>query len=124
MRNLFWQILVSILAIFLAVKFVPGVTLHVIPGKSIYFGIKFTQDWQILIFIGIVLGLINFFIKPILNLITLPLRILTFGLFSLIINMAIIFFLDIIFPELEISGISALFFTSLIVWVLNLFFNL
>jgi putative membrane protein len=124
MKNLFWQILVSILAIFLAVKFVPGVTLQVIPGKSIYFGIKFTQDWQILIFIGIVLGLINFFIKPILNLITLPLRILTFGLFSLIINMAIIFFLDVIFPELEIFGISALFFTSLIVWVLNFFFNL
>jgi putative membrane protein len=124
MRNLFWQILVSILAIFLAVKFVPGVTLHVIPGKSIYFGIKFTQDWQILIFVGIVLGLINFFIKPILNLITLPLRILTLGFFSLIINIVIIFFLDVFFPELEISGISALFFTSLIIWVLNLFFNL
>jgi putative membrane protein len=124
MKNLFWQILVSILAIFLATKFVPGVTLNVIPGKSIYFGIKFTQYWQILIFVGIALGLINFFIKPILNLITLPLRILTLGFFSLIINMAIIFFLDIIFPELEISGISALFFTSLIVWGLNLFFNL
>jgi putative membrane protein len=124
MRNLFWQILVSILAIFLAVKFVPGVTLHVIPGKSIYFGIKFTQDWQILIFVGIVLGLINFFIKPILNLITLPLRILTLGFFSLIINTVIIFFVDVFFPELEISGISALFFTSLIIWVLNLFFNL
>jgi putative membrane protein len=124
MKNLFWQILVSILAIFLAVKFVPGVTLQVIPGRSVYFGIKFTQDWQILIFIGIFLGLINFFIKPILNLITLPLRILTLGLFSLIINMAIIFFSDVIFPELEISGISALFFTALIVWLLNLFFNL
>jgi putative membrane protein len=124
MRNLFWQILISILAIFLAIKFVPGATLHIIPGESVYFGIKFTQDWQILIFIGIVLGLINFFVKPILNLITLPLKILTLGLFSLIINMAIIFFLDVIFPELEISGISALFFTSLIVWVLNLFFNL
>jgi len=124
MKNLFWQILVSILAIFLGVEFVPGVTLHVIPGKSVYFGIKFTHDWQILIFVGIVLGLINFFIKPILNLITLPLRILTLGLFSLIINMIIIFFLDVIFPELEISGVSALFFTSLIVWVLNLFFNL
>jgi len=124
MRNLFWQILISVLAIFLATKFVPGVSLGIIPGKSVYFGIKFTEDWQILIFIGIALGLINFFIKPILNLITLPLRILTFGLFSLIINMAIIFFLDVIFPELEISGISALFFTSLIVWALNLFFNL
>ena len=124
MRNLFWQILISILAIFLATKFVPGVSLQIIPGKSVYFGIKFTEDWQILIFIGTALGLINFFIKPILNLITLPLRILTFGLFSLIINMAIIFFLDVAFLELEISGISALFFTSLIVWGLNLFFNL
>jgi putative membrane protein len=120
MKKLFWQILVSILAIFLAVKFVPGVTLNVLPEKSVYFGIKFTQDWQILILIGIVLGLINFFIKPILNLITLPLRILTLGLFSLVINMAIIFFLDIIFIELEISGISSLFFTTLIVGILNL----
>jgi putative membrane protein len=120
MKKLFWQILVSILAIFLAVKFVPGVTLNVLPGKSVYFGIKFTQDWQILILIGIVLGLINFFIKPILNLITLPLRILTLGLFSLVINMAIIFFLDIIFIELDISGISSLFFTTLIVGILNL----
>jgi putative membrane protein len=120
MKKLFWQILVSILAIFLAVKFVPGVTLNVLPEKSVYFGIKFTQDWQILILIGIVLGLINFFIKPILNLITLPIRILTLGLFSLVINMAIIFFLDIIFIELDISGISSLFFTTLIVGILNL----
>ena len=120
MKKLFWQILVSILAIFLAVTFVPGVTLNVLPGKSVYFGIKFTQDWQILILIGIVLGLINFFIKHILNLITLPLRILTLGLFSLVINMAIIFFLDIIFIELDISGISSLFFTTLIVGILNL----
>ena len=124
MKKLFWQILVSTLAIFLAIKFVPGVTLKVIPGKSVYFNIKFTQDWQILIFIGVFLGLVNFFVKPILNLITLPLRILTFGIFSLIINMAIIFLLDVIFPELEISGISALFFTSLILWGLNFFFNL
>jgi putative membrane protein len=124
MRKFFWQILISILAIFLAVKFVPGVTLRTIPGKSVYFGIKFTQNWQILIFIGIILGLINFFLKPILNLITLPLRILTFGLFSLIVNMGIIFFLDVIFPELEISRIFALFLTALIFLILNFLFNL
>jgi putative membrane protein len=123
MRNLFWQILVSILAIFLATKLVSGVSLHVIPGKSIYFGIKFTKDWQILIFIGTVLGLINYFVKPLLNLITLPLRVLTLGLFSLIINMVIIFFLDVIFPEFEVKRLSALFFTALIVWLLNLFFK-
>jgi putative membrane protein len=123
MRNLFWQILISILGIFLATKFVPGVTLHVIPGQSIYFGINFTKDWQILIFIGIILGLINFFIKPILNLITLPLRILTLGLFSLILNMLIILILDIIFPEFKILGIVPLFWTTIIILFLNLFFQ-
>jgi putative membrane protein len=123
MKNLFWQIVVSILTIFLAVKFVPGVTLQVIPGKSVYFGIRFTQNWQILIFIGIILGLINSFIKPILNLITLPLKIITLGLFSLILNMAIFFFLDVIFPELKIAGLSPLFFTVLILWILKSLFK-
>jgi putative membrane protein len=123
MKNLFWQIVVSILTIFLAVKFVPGVTIQVIPGKSVYFGIRFTQNWQILIFIGIILGLINSFIKPILNLITLPLKIITLGLFSLILNMAIFFFLDVIFPELKIAGLSPLFFTVLILWILKSLFK-
>jgi putative membrane protein len=124
MRKLFWQIIAGILGIFLATKFIPGVSLNVIPGKSIYFGIEFTQDWQILIFIGIVLGLINFFIKPILNLITFPLRILTFGLFSLILNMAIVFFLDIIFPELKIVGFFSLLLTTLIISLLSIILNL
>lgn len=124
MQRLFWSIVVGILGIFLASRFVPGVSLAVIPGQSIYFGINFTQDWQILIFVGTILGLINFFIRPILNLITLPLKILTLGLFSLILNMGIIWFLDIIFPEFEILGIIPLFWTTLIIWVLNLFLGL
>lgn len=124
MERLFWHIIVAILGIFLATQFVKGVSLHVIPGQSIYFGIKFTQDWQILIFIGIILGLINFFIKPILNLITLPLRILTLGLFSLILNMLIIWILDVFFPELKILGLIPLFWTTIIIWFLNLFFHL
>lgn len=124
MQRLFWAIVFGILGIFLASRFVPGVSLVLLPGQSIYFGINFTQDWQILIFVGTILGLINFFIRPILNLITLPLKILTLGLFSLILNMGIIWFLDIIFPEFEILGIIPLFWTTLIIWVLNLFLGL
>ncbi|MBZ1345355.1 MAG: phage holin family protein, partial [Candidatus Nealsonbacteria bacterium] len=75
--------------------------------------------WQSLLLAGLVLGLINFFIKPILKLITLPLRILTLGLFGLIINMAIIWMIDVLFPELIIQGIIPLFWTTLIVWTIN-----
>ena len=124
MERLFWNIVVGILAIFLAAEFVPGVSLEIIPGKSVFFEITLTQWWQILILVGTVFGLINFFIKPILKIITLPLRILTFGLFSLVINMLMVWTVDILFPELVISGIIPLFWTTVIIWGVSLLLGL
>lgn len=107
MRTLFLQIVGGILGIFLAAEFVPEV--------------EFTGNWQTLALAGGILGLLNFFIKPILKFISLPLRILTLGLFSLVINMFIIWLVDIVFLELIISGIVPLFWTSLIVWGISFF---
>ncbi len=119
LERLFWYIIAGILSIFLATKFVPGVSLEIIPGQSVYFGIELTEQWHILFLVGGILGFINCFIKPILDKITIPLKILTLGLFSLILNMMLIWFLDILFPELQILGIAALFFTTIIVWIIN-----
>ena len=124
MERLFWHIIAGILAIFLVIRVVPGVTLEVIPGKSIYFGIELDQQWKLIILVGSILGLINFFVKPILNALTIPLKILTFGLFSLILNMGLIWFLEIIFEEFEISGITPLFFSTIIVWLVTFFLGL
>jgi len=118
MERLFWQIVAGILGIFLATKFVPGVSLEIIPGQSQFFGIEFTAPWQVLVLVGGVLGFVNFFIKPILKIITLPLRVLTFGLFSLVMNMLMVWLVDILFPELTIPGLIPLFWTTIIVWVL------
>lgn len=124
MNRLILQIIAGILGIFLATKFVPGVSLGVIPGQSSLFGIEFTTSWQILLLIGSALGLINFFIKPVLKMITLPLRILTFGLFSLVINMVMVWTVDILFPELVIQGIVPLFWLSIIIWGVSLLLGL
>ena len=124
MNRLILQIIAGILGIFLATKFVPGVSLEVIPGQSSLFGIEFTTSWQILLLIGSALGLINFFIKPVLKMITLPLRILTFGLFSLVINMVMVWTVDILFPELVIQGIIPLFWLSIIIWGVSLLLGL
>lgn len=102
MFNLIWNLIGGVLSIYLAVKFIPGV--------------EFTGEIKYLVFAGIFLGLINFFIKPILKIITLPLKILTFGLIGLIINMLIIWVVDIFFPELDIKGLVPLFWTTLLVW--------
>lgn len=110
MMNFIWNIIAGILGLFLAVKFVPGV--------------EFAGETQYLLLTGCILGLINFFIKPILKVITLPLKILTFGLFGLVLNMLIIWTIDVLFPELVIQGIVPLFWTTLICWGISFLLGL
>jgi putative membrane protein len=105
MIKLIFQLIAAITSLWLADKYVPGVEL--------------AGGIQTLVLVGIVLGLINFFVKPLLKAITFPLRILTLGLFSLILNMAIIWVVDVLFAELNISGLLPLFLTSVIFFVLN-----
>jgi len=110
--RLLFHIVSGILGLYLAIRFVPGV--------------EFKGQIKTLVIIGVVLGLVNFLIKPVLKALTFPLRILTLGLFSLIINMLLVWVVaDIFFPrDLEIHGILALFWTTLVIWVLNFFFGL
>jgi putative membrane protein len=54
--------------------------------------------------VAIVLGLLNFFVKPILVLFTLPITFLTFGLFMLVINAGIILLCDYFIDGFRISS--------------------
>ncbi len=120
-NKLISQIIASALGIFLAVHFVSGVNLSIVPGQSEIFGIPITETWQMFLVVGLILGLLNLFVKPILGLITLPLKILTLGFFSLVINMAMIWIVDVVFLELVINGLGSLFWTTITVWGINLF---
>ena len=123
-QKLFWYTIGGALSIYLATLFVTGVSLEIIPGQNTFFGIEFTQQWQLLLIVGGILGFMNMFIKPILSLLTLPLMILTLGLFPLIINMALIWVLDILFLELIIIGLVPLFFTAVIALIINFLLGL
>ena len=112
MKRFLGNIVVGFLALYLATLLVPGVEAQ---GS-------FEEQLKILFFAGVFLGLVNFFIKPIVNLITFPLRLITFGLFSLVVNMGMVWLVDIFFPKLIIPGLGELFWTGLIAWILSLFF--
>ena len=71
---------------------------------------------------AIVLTLLNIFIKPVIRIITAPLRWLTLGLFNIIINIAILWLADQILPSITIHDYITLFLTSLIVSFANIFF--
>lgn len=108
--RLVFQIIAGVASFWLADKYVPGVEL--------------TGGLKVLLMVGGILGLINYFVKPLLRVITFPIRILTLGIFSWIINMAIIWVVDVLFPELVISGLIPLFWTTLIAFVISFFLGL
>ena len=108
MGNLLFKVIAGVLGLYLAERYVPGV--------------DFTGTWQDLVLVGVALGLINTFIKPLLKMITLPLRVITLGLFGLIINLVILWAIDIFFTELIIQGFFPLLWATLIIWGLTLFF--
>ena len=64
--------IINAVALFLAVRFVPGVHLQ--------------GSWVSIIWLALIFGLINAFLRPLLKLLTCPLIVLTLGLFTLLIN--------------------------------------
>ncbi len=66
-----------------------------------------------------VLGLLTIFIKPILTVLTLPINILTLGLFSFIINTTLILVTSAVVPGFEVGG----FWWALIFAVVLSLFN-
>jgi putative membrane protein len=65
--------------------------------------------------VAVVLGLLNFFVKPILVLLTLPVTILTLGLFYLVINAAIIMLCDHFVGGFQVNSFwTALFFSIIL----------
>lgn len=64
--------IINAVAIFLAIRFVPGITL-----ESGLLGV---------IWLALIFGLVNAFVRPLLKIMTCPLIILTLGLFTLLIN--------------------------------------
>jgi putative membrane protein len=63
---------INAVAIFLAIRFVPGISLE--------------SGWLSVIWLALILGLVNALLRPLLTLLTCPLIIVTLGLFTLLIN--------------------------------------
>jgi putative membrane protein len=77
------------------------------------------EDNASLIIAGAVLGLTSAILKPILKLVTLPLILLTFGLFIIVINMAILGITDWLVDGFDIEGFWTYVGTALVIGIVN-----
>ncbi|MEK7582709.1 MAG: phage holin family protein [Patescibacteria group bacterium] len=69
---------------------------------------------------GLVLALLNMLVRPLLKLVSLPFIIITFGLFTVIINAFMIWLVDVSFDFVSIETFMALFWTTMIVSAVNI----
>jgi len=99
------RILGNSVAIYTAYYFVPG---FIITG-----GIK---EYLLA---GILLGLLNKIVKPPIKLLTMPLIILTLGLFLVVINALMLWLVDYTFDFVTIESITALVWATVVVAIVN-----
>lgn len=90
---------------------------------SFYFaGFLITGGGGTIIIGGLLLAVLNSFLRPILRLISAPLVWITFGLFNLVINAFILWLADRFLTQLAIADLGTLFWVSIILSLANSFF--
>ena len=104
MSRFLLRILIAALGLWLAAVLLPGVS---------YAG------WLDLLLAALLLGLVNAIVRPVVFLLTLPLTILTLGLFLLVVNAAMIGLVALLLPGFTISGLIPGILASIIVGVVS-----
>jgi putative membrane protein len=88
-------------------------------ANDLFDGVRI-HGWAAYLIGAAVLGVANAFLKPVLKLLTLPLVILTLGLFLLVINIAMVALAEWVAPNFAVDGFWAYVGTVVVVWLVNL----
>jgi putative membrane protein len=73
---------------------------------------------------AVVIGIINLFIKPVLTILTLPLTIVTLGLFSLVLNALLVLLVAQVVPGFTVTGFWPALFFSIVLSLVNAVFDM
>jgi len=88
-------------------------------ASEIFQGLKFESTSKLLV-AAVLLGIVNAFVRPLAFILTLPLTVLTLGLFLLVLNAGMVSLVAWIVPGFEISGfwtaVGAALIVSLVSW--------
>src|SRR5215472_15904016 len=83
------------------------------------------QRWQDLLLASLILGLLNAFVRPILLFLALPLVFFTLGLFRLVINALILYFVGVLMGKsFQVDTFGYAFLGALIIAVVSIALNI
>jgi putative membrane protein len=105
LKRLLFSWVFNIAAIFVASVFIDG--------------IDYSDDFWILVLAGLVFGLVNAILKPIVRLLALPLVILTLGVVLFFINLLMLYIASWIVPGFSIDSFWSAVWATIIIWAVN-----
>lgn len=104
------KIIINLLISSLAV-FISG---YVLPGIQV-------ENFVTAIVVAIVLGIVNILIKPLFVILTLPITILSFGIFAIFINAIMILIVSSIVPGFKVDGLLWAFIFGIVLSIVSSF---
>ena len=108
MKGFLKRWIISTMAVLVAAKIVPGISY---------------DRWEDLLIATLILGMLNSVLRPLLMLLSLPLLILTLGLFTLVINAALLYFVNVLLPGFYVKDFWHALFGALLISMVSLFLN-
>lgn len=94
------KLLILAISIFVATYLIPGIQV---------------DTWLTVLIVALVMAIVNAFIKPILVLLTLPLTLVTLGLFLLILNGLMVMLVSVIVPGFHVDSLLSGILFSIVV---------
>lgn len=113
---------------FLGTAAAVALTVHLVPGVRVS-GASSVQDmvqtgaWATVLLFALLWSVVTMVVRPILQLITLPVTIVTFGLFAFVLNAFLFWAMTLIVPGFEVAGFIPAFLgaivLSLLTWLIQ-----
>lgn len=108
MGSLIIRFIIMTVAVLIAGSIIPGVTIDTLPGAIVA---------------AVILSLLNSFVRPILVLLTLPINLLTLGLFTLVINGILMALTAMFVKEFHVANFGSAILAALVVSIVATILN-
>ena len=95
----------TVAAVFLTVNFVPGVSV--------------SDGWVTTLLVALVWSVIVMVIRPVLHVLTFPITLITFGLFSFLLNAFLFYAMQWVVPGFTVAGFWAALLGAIVLSILN-----
>lgn len=103
---------------------ITAAAIYIFANSGIVPGITFENGYISALLFAVVLAVVNLILGTVLRIVTLPLRIITLGLFSFVISVAIIYVTDQLVPGVIIVGIVPLLALAFVLSITSFFLKL